>query len=60
MKGIIPNGAIVPIHSHADVECFFMVSGQQEMLQEEDGKFSWILCKSGDFIQSEWGKARLP
>lgn len=51
MKGIIPDGGIVPIHSHADVECFFMVSGQQEILQEGDGKFSWILCKSGDFVQ---------
>jgi quercetin dioxygenase-like cupin family protein len=51
MKGIIPNEGSVPIHSHADVECFFMVSGQQEILQEVDGRFSWILCKPGDFIQ---------
>jgi quercetin dioxygenase-like cupin family protein len=50
MKGI-PIGAMVSMHSHADVECFLMVSGQQEVLQEVDGKFSWILCKPGDFIQ---------
>jgi cupin domain len=40
-----------PIHSHPDVECFFMLSGQQEILQEMDEKFSWILCKPADFIQ---------
>jgi quercetin dioxygenase-like cupin family protein len=51
MKGIIPNGGIAPMHSHAGAECFFMVSGQQEVLQEVDGKFNWILCKPGDFIQ---------
>jgi quercetin dioxygenase-like cupin family protein len=51
MKGVIPPGVPVPIHSHAGVECFFMVSGQQDILIEKDGQFLWTRCKPGDFIQ---------
>src|SRR5215813_6194457 len=50
LKSTIPPGAFVPIHSHADVECFYMLSGQQEILIEEDGRFRWTVCRSGDFV----------
>jgi quercetin dioxygenase-like cupin family protein len=51
MRGIIPPGGIVPMHSHTGIECFLMMSGQQEVLLETDGNYSWTMCSSGDFIQ---------
>ena len=51
MKGIIPPGGIVPMHSHAGIECFLMMSGHQEVLIETDGNYSWTMCSSEDFVQ---------
>jgi quercetin dioxygenase-like cupin family protein len=51
MKGVIPPGGVVPLHSHSGVECFLMLSGQQEVLVETDGNHRWTLCVPGDFIQ---------
>jgi len=51
IKGIIPPRGIVPMHSHTDIECFLMMSGQQEVLIETEGSYSWTMCSSGDFIQ---------
>ena len=51
MKGVIPPGGVVPLHSHTGVECFLMLSGQQEVLIETDGHHRWTLCEPGDFIR---------
>jgi quercetin dioxygenase-like cupin family protein len=50
MRGDIPPGVCVPMHSHVGVECFFLVSGELEVLTELDGEFSWITTKPGSFI----------
>jgi quercetin dioxygenase-like cupin family protein len=53
--GVIPKDGFIPIHSHEDMECFFMLSGQQEVVVEEQGKFRWIVCNAGEFIQVDSG-----
>jgi quercetin dioxygenase-like cupin family protein len=53
--GVLPNRGFIPIHSHDDMECFFVLSGQQEVVVEEQGKFRWIVCKAGEFIQVDSG-----
>ena len=48
---VIPREGFIPIHSHEGIECFFMLSGQQEVVVEEQGKFRRIVCNPGEFIQ---------
>ncbi len=50
IRGTIPPGAFVPIHSHRDVETFFVVSGEIEGLREGESGFEWIRAKTGDFM----------
>jgi hypothetical protein len=33
LKGVIPPGVSVPLHSHPDTEDFFIISGQVEALR---------------------------
>jgi quercetin dioxygenase-like cupin family protein len=49
--GVIPKGGFIPIHSHEGIECLFMLSGQQEVVVEEEGELRWIVCNAGEFIQ---------
>jgi quercetin dioxygenase-like cupin family protein len=50
IKGTIPPGASVPLHSHGDVESFYLLSGEaQVLLQSEDG-FEWKALRRGDFL----------
>ena len=51
MKGTIPPGICVPLHSHAGIEAFFVLSGDLEVLTEEGGKARWITAGPGDFIE---------
>jgi quercetin dioxygenase-like cupin family protein len=48
--GTIPPGVSVPLHSHADVESFYVLSGSVQALTERGDSFEWLNVKSGDFI----------
>ena len=38
MGGVIPPGAVVPIHSHDDAEAFYILAGTEQVLtQGTDG-----------------------
>lgn len=51
VKGTIPPGVSVPIHRHAGVEAFFVISGEIEALSEAGGNAHWITAGPGDFIE---------
>ena len=51
IKGTIPPGASVPIHSHQAIEVFYVLSGNVEVLREKHGKSHWIAAGPGDFIE---------
>ena len=51
LKGTIPPGVSVPIHSHGGKEAFFVLSGEVEVLSEKGGDFHWIKARPGDFIE---------
>jgi quercetin dioxygenase-like cupin family protein len=51
MKGTIPPGVTVPIHSHPGIEGFYVLSGNVEVLSEVGGEFHWIAANPGDFIE---------
>jgi|HubBroStandDraft_1064217.scaffolds.fasta_scaffold24186_2 quercetin dioxygenase-like cupin family protein len=47
VKGVIPPGASIPLHGHAEDERFYIVSGQVEVYVESD----WHTAKAGDFLE---------
>jgi anti-sigma factor ChrR (cupin superfamily) len=51
IKGTIPPGGSVPIHSHQAIEVFYVLSGNVEVLSEKYGKTHWIAAGPGDFIR---------
>jgi len=50
MRGTIPPGVSVPLHSNADVESFFQISGSVQVLSQRENSFEWLDAKPGDFV----------
>jgi hypothetical protein len=50
LKGTIPPGVSVPLHSHPDTEDFFIISGSVEGLRHDAEGYKWIAAKAGDYI----------
>ena len=48
IRGTIPPGAVVPMHTHADPETFFEVTGTPEGLVHTDAGFRWEPIRPGD------------
>jgi uncharacterized RmlC-like cupin family protein len=40
----------VPLHSHSDIESFFLVSGAVQIVSQRDGKFEWLDVRSGELV----------
>ena len=55
LKGTIPPGASVPLHSHPEPESFLVVSGRGQVLTERDARLDWVDVKPGDFIHIPGG-----
>jgi quercetin dioxygenase-like cupin family protein len=47
LKGIIPPGGVVPLHSHPDVEDFVVISGEIQALRQDTDGHEWIVGKQG-------------
>lgn len=48
MRGTIPPGVIVPLHSHPDPETFLMISGELEGLTHPAEAHEWVRIGPGD------------
>lgn len=55
MRGTIPPGGSVPLHSHPDPETFVAVSGELEVLVHRDGRFDWAPVRPGDVVHVPGG-----
>ena len=51
LKGTIPSGVVIPLHSHDVIEIFFVLSGNIEVLIEAGGKMQWVEASAGDLIE---------
>jgi mannose-6-phosphate isomerase-like protein (cupin superfamily) len=51
MRGVVPPGVTVPLHSHDDAEDFFIVSGTQQVLIETDEGTVWVDARAGDHVR---------
>ena len=50
LKGVIPPGVSVPLHSHPDTEDFFVISGEVQALRQGAQGYEWIEAKAGDYL----------
>jgi len=55
MKGTIPSGISVPLHSHADAESFYVLSGEAQALLETEVGLQWQTLRPGDFVHIPGG-----
>jgi quercetin dioxygenase-like cupin family protein len=47
MRGVIPPGAVIPVHSHPDPETFIQLSGEIEALVASNESFEWVKLEAG-------------
>ena len=50
LRGVIPPGVSVPLHSHPDTEGFFVISGEVQALRQGAQGYEWIEAKAGDYL----------
>ncbi len=50
IKGVIPPGVVVPLHSHVDTETFFVLSGTTDFLTQGENGLAWTAVHSGDYV----------
>ena len=55
MRGTIPPGVFVPLHSHPDPETFVAISGDVEGLAEFAGGLRWLRLRPGDVFHVPGG-----
>src|SRR5258708_9756020 len=48
MKGVVPAGVVVPLHSHADVEAFYITAGELQMFFQTEN--NWIAIGVGKSV----------
>jgi quercetin dioxygenase-like cupin family protein len=50
MRGVIPPGAVAPLHSHDDAEAFFVIAGVQQVLTQGEQGLEWNEFHAGDYV----------
>lgn len=50
IRGTMPPGVAVPLHSHPDVELFYVLEGSAECFQSTDGTPRWTTVGAGDVV----------
>ena len=50
MRGVVPPGVVVPLHSHDDAEDFFILAGTQQVLTKSDQGLKWSDVNAGDYV----------
>jgi quercetin dioxygenase-like cupin family protein len=56
MRGVVPPGVVVPVHSHDDDEDFLILAGTQQVLVEDaHGRLEWHDLHAGDYAHIPGG-----
>jgi quercetin dioxygenase-like cupin family protein len=50
IRGTIPPGVAVPLHSHSDVELFYVLEGSLEAFQFDNGNHGWVSFGPGEVV----------
>jgi hypothetical protein len=51
MRGVVPPGVVVPLHSHDDPEDFFIVAGAPQVLNLGDQGLRWCDAHAVDYVR---------
>jgi quercetin dioxygenase-like cupin family protein len=51
LRGVVPPGVAVPLHSHDDVEDFLIIAGSQQVLTEGAYGLEWNEARAGDYVR---------
>jgi quercetin dioxygenase-like cupin family protein len=51
IRGTIPSGVSVPLHSHDDAESFYVLSGEAQVLMQAETGLEWMTLQRGYFAQ---------
>jgi quercetin dioxygenase-like cupin family protein len=55
LKGRVPPGVVVPLHSHPDTEDFLVISGEMQALKQDVKSYEWLVAKVGDYVHVPGG-----
>jgi len=50
MRGTFPSGVVIPLHSHADPEIFYVLNGSLEVFQAEGPSEGWQTVNAGEVV----------
>ena len=51
LKGVIPPGVFVPLHSHADMEDFYVISGEVLAVRQGANGYETTVRGAGDYVR---------
>ena len=55
LRGTVPPGVVVPLHSHEDAEDFLILAGSQQVLTEGPEGLQWTEANAGDYVRIPGG-----
>src|SRR5260370_16431127 len=50
MRGTVPSGVVIPLHSHADPEIFYVLNGSLEVFQAEGPSAGWQTVNAAEVV----------
>jgi quercetin dioxygenase-like cupin family protein len=50
IRGTVPPGVAVPLHSHSDLEVFYVLEGSMEVFQSKEGVSGWTTLGAGAVV----------
>jgi quercetin dioxygenase-like cupin family protein len=50
MRGTVPSGVVIPLHSHADPEVFYVLNGSLEVFHAEGPSEGWKTVTAGEVV----------
>jgi quercetin dioxygenase-like cupin family protein len=50
IRGIVPPGVAIPLHSHADPEVLFVLEGELNVLMDDGDSSCWLAATPGETI----------
>ncbi|SEG69211.1 Cupin domain-containing protein [Bryocella elongata] len=50
MRGWVPAKTVIPLHSHADPEVFYVTEGSMEVFQDDARSAKWQVATAGDVV----------
>jgi quercetin dioxygenase-like cupin family protein len=50
MRGTVLSGVVIPLHSHADPEIFYVLNGSLEVFQAEGPSAGWQTVNAGEVV----------